>query len=161
MNNSMNMINSFNILNNNFVLSPLFFDFFMGKNIGIQRNRTNRSIDIEDRQMFPIFFTLFPLSMEHRYFRKKKISRNRSAARTTVPRTNSSSNRSFSFKGSPLLQNGGNVTLAYSTIKVQIKGNLKNSSHLSVSFYNVNERNKNFFLKYPSCEISVYYYDNF
>lgn len=157
----MNMINSFNILNNNFVLSPLFFDFFMGKNIGIQRNRTNRSIDIEDRQMFPIFFTLFPLSMEHRYFRKKKISRNRSAARTTVPRTNSSSNRSFSFKGSPLLQNGGNVTLAYSTIKVQIKGNLKNSSHLSVSFYNVNERNKNFFLKYPSCEISVYYYDNF
>lgn len=161
MNNSMNIINSFNILNNNFVLSPLFFDFFMGKNIGIQRNRTNRSIDIEDRQMFPIFFTLFPLSMEHRYFRKKKISRNRSAARTTVPRTNSSSNRSFSFKGSPLLQNGGNVTLAYSTIKVQIKGNLKNSSHLSVSFYNVNERNKNFFLKYPSCEISVYYYDNF
>lgn len=73
MNNSMNMINSFNILNNNFVLSPLFFDFFMGKNIGIQRNRTNRSIDIEDRQMFPIFFTLFPLSMEHRYFRKKKF----------------------------------------------------------------------------------------
>lgn len=53
------------------------------------------------------------------------------------------------------------MTLAYSTIKVQIKGNLKNSSHLSVSFYNVNERNKNFFLKYPSCEISVYYYDNF
>lgn len=52
------------------------------------------------------------------------------------------------------------MTLAYS-IKVQIKGNLKNSSHLSVSFYNVNERNKNFFLKYPSCEISVYYYDNF
>lgn len=121
----------------------------MGKNIGIQRNRTNHSIDIEDRQMFPIFFTLFPLSMEHRYFRKKKISRNRSAARTTVPRTNSSSNRSFSFKGSPLLQNGGNVTLAYS-IKVQIKGNLKNSSHLSVSFYNVNERNKNFFFKYLS-----------
>lgn len=49
------------------------------------------------------------------------------------------------------------MTLAYS-IKVQIKGNLKNSSHLSVSFYN--ERNKNFFFKYRH-EINVYYFDNF
>lgn len=54
------------------------------------------------------------------------------------------------------------MTLAYS-IKVQIKGNLKNSSHLSVSFYNVNERNKNFFFNILNIcrEISVYYFDNF
>lgn len=42
-------------------------------NVDIQRNGSNRSIDIEDRQMFPIFFTLFPPSMEYRYFRKKKF----------------------------------------------------------------------------------------
>lgn len=158
MNNSMNVINSFNILNNNFTIVLRFL-------YGQEYWYSTKQDEPFDRHRGPtdvshFFHTLSSVDGTP-LFSQKKISRNRSAARTTVPRTNSSSNRSFSFKGSPLLQNGGNVTLAYSTIKVQIKGNLKNSSHLSVSFYNVNERNKNFFLKYPSCEISVYYYDNF
>lgn len=56
-------------------------DFLLEKNARIQRNRSNSSIGIENRQMFPFFSHSFLRRWKHRYFRKK-FSRNRSAAFT-------------------------------------------------------------------------------